>query len=139
MSVPQEKRRKSKLEVIVKALAVVSHTNKILRNKKKFDPEFDWILGNDLRLTARAIHRHAWSSNNLRVTDKETYLARKKLQTQAIQDCNELLVLIEEAGPTYHLEASRVSYWGKITLEARELLRAWRAADAKRYKHYDDS
>lgn len=139
MSVPEGQRKKGRLEVLVKALNVANHTNQLLANQKKFDPKFDYVLGDDIKRISRDIYRHCWSANNIRVTNKETWQARCRLQQQASLDCNELLILIDMAYGTYHLAASKVEYWGRITIEARDQIRAWRNADRKRYGHYDDS
>ena len=79
-------------------------------------------------------------ANDLRVMkpvsqeiDQEAREARYRLQTKAIQDCNELLVLIDMAYGTYHLSAKRIEYWGRITKEAREYIKKWRDADKRRY------
>ncbi len=138
MSVPEGQRKSGKLEVLVKALDVANHTNKLLSNQKKFDPKFDYVLGDDIKRTARDIYRHCWGANNIRAINKETWQARKRLQQQACLDCNELLILIDMAYGTYHLASSKVEYWGRITIEAREKIKAWRNADKKRYKHYED-
>lgn len=120
MSVPEGQRKSGKLEVLVKALDVANHTNKLLSNQKKFDPKFDYVLGDDIKRTARDIYRHCWGANNIRAINKETWQARKRLQQQACLDCNELLILIDMAYGTYHLASSKVEYWGRITIEARE-------------------
>ena len=140
MSVPEMKRKQSQLEVLVKALNVANYTNRILANKKKFPEEFDSILGDDIRKTGQSIYRNCRLANDLRVKkpvtqeiDEEAKEARYRLQTKAIQDCGELLILIDMAYGTYHLSARRVEYWGKIIKEAREYIRKWRAADKKRY------
>lgn len=140
MSVPEEKRRQGKLEVLVKALNVATYTNKILANQKKFDPQYNEVLWNDLKKVAHSIYRNCRIANDLRVMkpvsheiDHEAKEARKRLQTQAIQDCQELLILIDMAYGTYHLTSKRVAYWGKITKEAREYIKKWREADRKRY------
>lgn len=139
MSVPETKRRTGKLEVLVKVLEVTKYTNLKLSNQKKCDPKFDYVLGDDIKKTSRDIYRHCWGANSIRVTDKSTRDARKKLQQQAVQDCNELLMLIDMAQATYHFSSKSVEYWGRITIVARDSIRKWRDADNKRYKHYDDS
>ena len=140
MSVPEGQRKQSRLEVLVKALEVATYTNQILANKKKFDPMYDDVLGNKIRDAGQNIYRYARSANDLRVQkpvtqqiDPEAKEARYRLQTKAIQECGELLVLIDMAYGTYHLSAKRVEHWGRLTKTARDYLRKWREADKKRY------
>lgn len=140
MTVPERQRRTGKLEVLVKALAVANYTNEILANKKKFPVELDEVLGNDIKKHGQAIYRNCRLANDLRVQkpvtgeiDPEAREARLRLQTAAIQECTELLICIDMAYGTYHLTAKRVEHWGRITKEARDYIRKWRAADKKRY------
>jgi len=140
MTVPAEKRKEGRLAVLVKALEVANYTNQILANKKKFPVEFDDVLGNDIKRHGQAIYRNCKLANDLRVQkpvtgeiDEEAKEARYRLQTNALQACTELLIDIDMAYGTYHLPAKRVAYWGKITREAREYIKKWRAADKKRY------
>lgn len=140
MTVPAEKRKEGRLAVLVKALEVANYTNQILANKKKFPVEFDDVLGNDIKRHGQAIYRNCKLANDLRVQkpvtgeiDDEAKEARYRLQTNALQACTELLIDIDMAYGTYHLPAKRVAYWGKITREAREYIKKWRAADKKRF------
>lgn len=140
MSVPEKQRKQGRLEVLVRALEVANYTNGILANRKKFPEEYDHVLGDDLKRTGQSIYRNCRLANDLRVSkpitgeiDVEAREARNRLQTKAIQDCSELLILIDMAYGTYHLSAKRVAYWGRITKEARDYIRKWRTADSKRY------
>ncbi len=140
MSVPEEKRRHGKLEVLVKARNVATYTNDILANEKKFDPKYKDVLGNKLLDTGQNIYVYCRLANDLRVTKPvtgeiipEAREARQNFQTQAIQKCQELLIYIEMAHVNYHLSSKRVAYWGKITKEAREYIKKWREADKRRY------
>lgn len=140
MSVPVSQRKESKLEVLIKALAVANYTNGILANRKKFPEEYDHVLGDDLKRAGQGIYRYCRQANNLRAIkpvsqkiDPEAREARYRLQTKALENCNELLVLIDMAYGTYHLSSKRVEYWSRLTRDARELIRKWRAADVKRY------
>ncbi len=124
----------------MKALAVANYTNEILANKKKFPEEYDHVLGDDLKRVGQSVYRNCKLANDLRVQKPvtgeiipEAREARFRMQKQAIQDCNELLILIDMAYGTYHLTSKRVAYWGKITREAREYIKKWHAADIKRY------
>lgn len=140
MSVPGTQRQKGKLEVLTKAKEVTVYSWRILANQKKFDPMYDEILGNDIKTVAKNIYRYARLANEIRVTGKETAIARRKLQTEAIQACGDMLIDIELAYPLYHLDGKRVEYWTNMVTEARRLLRAWRESDKARYgTHYDSS
>lgn len=79
MSVPETQRQKGKLEVLTKAKEVTVYSGRILANQKKFDPAYDDFLGNDIKIAAKNIYRYARLANDIRVTGKETALARRKI------------------------------------------------------------
>ena len=140
MSVPETQRQKGKLEVLTKAKEVTVYSGRILANQKKFDPAYDDFLVNDIKIAAKNIYRYARLANDIRVTGKETALARRKLQTEAIRACEDMLINIEIAYQLYHLEGKRVEHWTNMVVESKKGLRAWRDSDRSRYKeHYDSS
>lgn len=141
MSVPASDRQDGKLTVLVVALKLTKYTLQITKNQKIFKPEYNTAITNDIIHTAKEIYILAWRANNIRVRDPndpdgdaDRLKERLQLQAAAIEQCNELLPLIQIAKPIFHLSVGRVEYWGKLTINARTYLRSWRAADKKRYK-----
>jgi len=140
MSVVEEKRRKGKLEVCIKALELASYTIQITANEKVFDPKFRAAVTDDLISHAKDIYLICWTANNIRVASEEAYKERKRLQDKAVVKCNAFLGLLDIAKKVFHLDTKRVTYWGKKIVECRTLIKAWRDADRKRYKErYDTS
>ena len=134
MSVPEEKRKQGKLEVIVKALDLATYTIQITANEKTFDPKFRAAVTDDLVSHAKNIYLDCWTANNIRVTnDAETYQTRKRLQDKAVTECNTFLGLLDVAKRVFHLDSKRITYWGNKIINCRKLIRAWRDADKKRY------
>lgn len=139
MSVPEGKRGKRKMEVFTKANELANYTIKICCNKKVFLPEYQNSMTDDIIRTAKDIFIKAWSANGIRVTDsqgkvnQEKYAERRKLQETSIRNCNDLLALMQMAQRLFHLKTKRIKYWGKMTIEVRELLKKWKDADTKRY------
>lgn len=133
MSVPETKRQKGKLEVIVKALDLATYTIQITSNEKTFDPKYRFAVTDDLISHAKDIYLKSWTANNIRVNSEEAYKARKKLQDEAVVKCNAFLALLDVAKKVFHLDTKRVVYWGNKIIEVRTLLRAWRDSDKKRY------
>lgn len=133
MSVPVNQRTQGKLEVCVKALDLASYTLKITANKKIFAEEFQQSLTDKVNGTALDIWTCVWTANNVLVKDKEDLDERLRLQAEAARQCNVLLSLIELAGKVFHLTYKRVAYWTGKAVEVRNLIRAWRESDKKRY------
>lgn len=133
MSVPENSRTKSKLEVCVKAHDLCCYTLQITSNDKVFTPQFQRSLTDRIVAAAIGIHTDCWNANNIYVKTEDDVRERRRLQEEAARKCNVLLSLIDIAKPLFHLASKRVYYWGKKTVETRNLIRAWRESDAKRY------
>ena len=136
MSVPVNQRSESKLEVCVKARELACYTLQITKNKKIFVEEYQDAITNKIIRVALDIHMCVWAANNILVNSKEDFATRHALQDKAALDCNILLSLIDIAKPLFHLDTKRVIYWGRNTVNVRNMIRAWRDSDRKRYtKH----
>lgn len=70
MSVPENSRTKSKLEVCVKAHDLCCYTLQITANKKIFTEEYQRSLTDRIVETAIGIHCDCWNANNIYVRDK---------------------------------------------------------------------
>lgn len=117
MSVPEGLRGTGRLEVIEKALDLADYTITITANSKIFLPEYQKSLTDDINRIALAIYVDAWTANNIKVTNEESYMERRRLQERKV----------------FHLKLKRIKFWGEKTLNVRGLLRAWRESDYKRY------
>jgi len=133
MSVPVNQRSQGKLEVCVKALDLASYTLKITANRKIFAEELQRSLTDKITGTALDIWTNVWTANNVLVKEEGDLDERLRLQQEAARLCNILLSLIELAGKVFHLTSKRVAYWTGKTVEVRNLIRAWRESDRKRY------
>ena len=133
MSVPVNQRTHGKLEVCVKANDLCCYTLQITANKKNFTQEFQESLTNRIVEAAIDIHTLCWSANNILVNSVDDLRERTMYQEKAAIKCNILLSLIDVAKRIFHLSTKRVTYWAGKTIETRNLIRAWRESDLKRY------
>ena len=133
MAVPEGLRGPGKLEVFEKALDLATYTITITANKKVFIPEYQGSLTDRINSVALAIYMDAWTANNILVRNAEDFAERRRLQEKAARNCNNLLALMQMAQKVFHLKLTRVKYWGEMTIGVRNLLRAWKESDYKRY------
>ncbi len=127
--------KKSKLEVIVKAMQLASHTLKITKNDKIFLKEYQSSLTDDIIRTAKDIYIDAWTANNIVVGKNiDNWKERKKLQERAARNCNNLLALIQLSQTVFHLKLKKIKYWSELTIEVRTLLKYWKESDIRRYE-----
>ena len=121
----------------MKAHELCCYTVQITVNKNVFTEEYRSAITDRIVDAAISIHTMAWNANNILVQSAEDYRERRRLQDEAARQCNTLLSLMQIAWKIFHLSAKRVEYWGAKTVETRNLIRAWRDADAARYKRWD--
>lgn len=133
MSVPVNQRSHGKLEACVKAHDLCCYTLQITANKNVFAAQYQEALTDRIITAAIDIHTFCWNANNVLVKDSEDYRLRREYQERAAAECNILLSLIEIAKRIFHLTTKRVVYWSQRTIETRNLIRAWRDSDHKRY------
>lgn len=136
MSVPVNKRSHGKLEACVKAHGLCCYTLQITANSNVFLPKYQEALTNRIIETAINIHTLCWSANNVLVNSTEDLAERNHFQEQAAIQCNVLLSLIEIAKKIFHLSTKRVTYWSGLAIDTRNLVRAWRLSDIKRYAYF---
>ena len=133
MSVPESKRGHSKFEVLINANELAIYTIRITSNPKTFSEQYKSALTDDIVRTAKDIYIKARTANDIRVAGSE-YKAqeRKRLQEEAITDCNTLLALMDIAKKVFHLSSKRIEYWGRMTIKTRDGIRRWKDSDSKR-------
>lgn len=132
MSVPVSQRGHGELEVNTKARQLTVHTFRILANEKHFPKEQIAYIAR-IQDCCLEIQELCWEANNIRVSgDPDRYIRRIGLQDLAISQCDRMMMLIETAGPLFHLELRRVLYWERMVKELQSLIRAWHKRDVQR-------
>ena len=133
MSVPLSKRGESQLEVITTAGILAGHTIKICSNENNFPKRYRWCITSKIVDTAIEIARLLNIANAIYVSDVETYEARRKYQTKALAETFALTTLMQIGHETFGIDSKKLDYWSGLVIKERNLIRAWRKADAERY------
>lgn len=142
MSVPEgereEKQGPRRYPLLVSITALTTYTLQITKNDKVFLPEYQRALTD--QINAEAIHVYIWSltANEVAVRvgtryQEEDWQKRRQFQVSATESCNRLLGLISIAYHLFHLSSKRVEYWGEMTKNIRNRIRAWSESDSRRY------
>lgn len=129
-----EDRGEGKFDTLTKALKLASYTIDITDNKKVFVPEHAKTT-EQIVFLAKDIYHKARVANNIRVgDDKELLMERRRLQNEAIEECDQLLSEIQIAKLLFHLRTKRVKHWGGMVEDLKGYLRNWRESDADRFR-----
>lgn len=110
------------------------HTIKICNNKNIFLPEYQNAMTDKIISVATNIFVNAWGANNIKVdNDPERWRNRHRSQELSVNECNQLLGLIQIAKTLFHLKSKKVKYWGELTIKTRNYLQKWKESDVKRF------
>lgn len=135
MSVPVNQRSHGKLEAYTKAYELIVYTLKITSNKKIFIVEYQEQLTKYLISAALDIYMLVGYANSLPIrtaADAAETAKRIEAQGEALKRCGDLIRLIFIAKPIFHLSSKRVKYWTGLTIDTRNLIKAWSDSDKKR-------
>ena len=116
------------------SMALAEHTIKNCSNENHFDPKYRDSITQALIIMARDAYVKSYIANKIRVTTPEGWQIRKKLQLDAIYNTMTMVPLINLARRLNHLRRGKTEHWIKLSIEARDLLKKWHAADVKRYE-----
>lgn len=131
--VRKNKRSESRFAVLDICLKLATYTHDILANEKIFDKKYIKIIDR-MADEASMIYHLARTANKLRADDVIQLKRRIELQKEILQICEELMTDIMISKGLFHLRASRVQYWGKLTKEAQDAVAAWNISEVKSYK-----
>lgn len=136
------------------ALDLVNHVFTITDNTNKF-PEYkqtekqtsdgktiitlvmrDDSLVNRVRDQSYNICIKAFKANGIDLRkEPERKSERLRLQSEAIELCDEHLATIQICRKHFHLSFKKIKYWGDLTRKAKNLLIAWHDSDKVRFKN----
>lgn len=128
-----EDRGEGRFDTLTKTLRLASYTTDITDNKKVFTPDHEKTTEKIVNL-AWSIYHRARVANDIRVENADDLMERRKLQNQAIAECDQLLTAIQIAKRVFHLRLKRVKFWGEMVEEVKSYLRKWRESDADRFR-----
>lgn len=128
------KREKGQLHVSIRARALCTYTLHIVSNANVFQRGVDDDLIFDIKNQAKGIFRKIWRANRQRLDDPKEFERRQRLQSEALEMCEDLEDNIQIAKPLFHLSRKRIGHWGGLIEEVSELTKAWAASDRKRNK-----
>lgn len=138
MSVRKNEQSASRFEVLDVVLKLVNYTCQILSNDKIFIPRYQKMIDQMCDET-RLIYHYCRVANkiDMRVKDEDLFEANKQqrldLERRALILCEDLHTDIMISQKLFHLKASRVRHWTKLTVEAQKIIDSWYKSEIKRY------
>lgn len=138
MSVRKNEQTTSSFNVLDTALKLSTYVCNILTNEKIFVPRYQKLIDKIMAESCMIYHNCRVANKiDMRNSDDELYFERAKLRVklegEAIRMCEELLTDIMISEKVFHLRASRVKWWTKLTVEAKNSIDAWHKSELRRY------
>ena len=92
-------------------------------------------LTNIVRRQAFEIYMDVFTANEINLKrHPERKNERLTKQLHAIELCNRHLAAIQLCRKKFHLSYKRIKYWGKKTIDLREVIERWHDSDKDRFK-----
>ena len=138
MSVRKNEQTTSSFNVLDTALKLSTYVCNILTNEKIFIPRYQKLIDKIMSESCMIYHNCRVANKiDMRNSDDELYFERAKLRVklegEAIRMCEELLTDIMISEKVFHLRASRVKWWTKLTVEAKNSIDTWHKSELRRY------
>ena len=130
MAVRKNEQSISRFAVLDTALQLVSYTMQILSNEKVFIPKYQKLIDKMSYETTMIYHScRVANKTDMRTDNPIEYQYRAKqrltLEQDALQYCEQLLTDIMISQKVFHLKASKVKHWTKLTSETQKSIEKW--------------
>lgn len=138
MSVRKNDQTISRFNVLDQSLQLVGYTMQILSNEKIFITKYQKLIDKISYETSLIYHKcRVANKTDMRIKDQVEYNIRAqirlKLEREALQLCEDLQTDIMISQKVFHLKASKVRHWTKLTTETQNLIENWYKSEIKRY------
>lgn len=119
----------NKLDVIVKATALMEYTIRITSNRKRYPAKYIQLIKR-IQNKSMDIYEFLLDANRLKLDISK--LERLELQTKAITSCDKLSCFIEMSMNLNLIGSDTVVNWQKQIEDVKYMTIAWREKDKKR-------
>ena len=133
--VRKKDRSQNRFTTLNKALDLYDHTTTVIANPKIFDRTYSGLISRINNDAALIYHYCRVANEDLDNRDQIEARQRLELQKKAIDKCYWLKTDIRLAQRTFHLRASKVTYWNSLINEALDSIKAWHAAEKRTYNN----
>ena len=131
-SVPKSKRKRSDLELSVKANELAAYTIRICSNENNFPKRYRWCITSKIVDTVIDVNRFIDLANAIHVEKRKDAKMRRKYQIKAQAHIRSLLTLMNIAYCLFDIDEKRIDYWTGMVVSIQTLLQNWKKSDKQR-------
>ncbi len=125
-------KKSDELKVIVLAKRLIKHTMKISNNSDRYPKKARFTLVDPIQKTVIEIYKLLLKANYLNTNIRSQFEERLLCQSEAIYNCDVLLLYIELSLDENYINDKSCEYWVRQVMDVKKMILAWKNGDLKR-------
>lgn len=125
-------KKSDELKVIVLAKRLIKHTMKISNNSDRYPKKARFTLVDPIQKTVIEIYKLLLKANYLNTNIRSQFEERLLCQSEAIYNCDILLLYIELSLDENYINDKSCEYWVRQVMDVKKMILAWKNGDLKR-------
>lgn len=125
-------KKSDELKVIVLTKRLIKHTMKISNNSDRYPKKARFTLVDPIQKTVIEIYKLLLKANYLNTNIRTQFEERLLCQSEAIYNCDVLLLYIELSLDENYINDKSCEYWVRQVMDVKKMILAWKNGDLKR-------
>ncbi len=125
-------KKSDELKVIVLTKRLIKHTMKISNNSDRYPKKARFTLVDPIQKTVIEIYKLLLKANYLNTNIRTQFEERLLCQSEAIYNCDALLLYIELSLDENYINDKSCEYWVRQVMDVKKMILAWKNGDLKR-------
>ncbi len=125
-------KKSDELKVIVLAKRLIKHTMKISNNSARYPKKARFTLVDPIQKTVIEIYKLLLKANYLNTNIRSQFEERLLCQSEAIYNCDVLLLYIELSLDENYINDKSCEYWVRQVMDVKKMILSWKNGDLKR-------
>ena len=128
----EQYQKNDELKVIVLAKRLIKHTMTITNNQNRYPKKARFTLVDPMQKTSIEIYKLLRKANYLNTKIEAQFEERQKCQSEAVYQCDILLLYIELSLDAGYINDGSCEYWTRQVMDVKRMILSWKNADKKR-------
>lgn len=125
-------KRNEELKVIVLTKRLIKHTMTLSNNSERYPKKARFTIVDPMQKTVIEIYKLLMKANYLNTNIKAQFEERQLRQSEAIYNCDILMLYIELSLDANYINDRSCEYWVRLVMDVKKMIMAWKNADSKR-------
>lgn len=125
-------KRNEELKVIVLTKRLIKHTMTLSNNSERYPKKARFTIVDPMQKTVIEIYKLLMKANYLNTNIKAQFEERQLCQSEAIYNCDILMLYIELSLDANYINDRSCEYWVRLVMDVKKMIMAWKNADSKR-------